>query len=372
MLSLPPHVEYTADMLNDPRFIQNQFGNESLIGNFEGKQVVFPDFSNANTSDWFTTHLQSILDGLKTDPVGINLVRNSPFANLNDACDPDAEDFPFLPSSVVNETIIGIGTICPEASQIGGSHFRLHNDYAGHHVREVKTSLSKLGVDAYVFSKHSSPGRTEGILGSDRPTSWSNLGASLREVLELGISGSSYVSMQACGLEPKVMHLNETYPNDELCLRWYQLAAFMPALHSFHESLGHTESLPHGFSHSNYMRWVNRTLQRRTRLAPYMYTQMYLSYLSDTPESGLPLVRPLFVEFPNDWFLLNNFFGIWKQFMFGDSILVNPIVEPSIRVLEAYFPRGIWYELWSGLRFEGLSHTLKTEVIPAQIPAYLR
>lgn len=369
---MPSHVDFTADKLNDARFIQNRFGNESLIGTFEDRQVVFPDFSNPDTSDWFKGHLESVLASVATKPVGISLVRNSPFAKLSETCEPDSEEFPFLPNSVVNETIFGIGTICPEARQTGGSHFRFHNNYARDHVQQLKTSLGQLGAEAYVFSKHSSPRGTEGVTGSDRPGSWSNLGASLREVLELSISGAGFVSMQACGVEPKVMHLNDTYPNEELCLRWYQLAAYMPALHSFHDSLGHNETLPHGFSQKNYVRWVKRALQRRIRLAPYMYTQMYLSSRSDTEESGLPLVRPLFVEFSDDWFLLNNFFGIWKQFMFGQSILVNPIVESGIRVLEAYFPRAIWYELWSGLRFEGHSQTVKTEVIQAQIPAYLR
>ena len=42
------------------------------------------------------------------------------------------------------------------------------------------------------------------------------------------------------------------------------------------------------------------------------------------------------------------------------------------RILEAYFPRGIWYELWSGLQIVGDSKMIKTEAIQAQIPAYAR
>jgi hypothetical protein len=39
---------------------------------------------------------------------------------------------------------------------------------------------------------------------------------------------------------------------------------------------------------------------------------MYQSSLADEAEYGLPLVRPLFVEFPTDFFLSNKFF-VWKQ-----------------------------------------------------------
>ena len=156
------------------------------------------------------------------------------------------------------------------------------------------------------------------------------MAAGLREVLELGIAGSGHVSMQACGIKPKVFLLNETFSMDELCLRWYQLAAFMPALHSMHDALGSNATLPHGFSKYTYTSWVRRALQRRAKLAPYMYTQMYLATLKGTPDSGVPLVRPLFVEFPDDLHLNNDFF-VWNQFMFGQAVLVNPVVEPEAR-----------------------------------------
>ena len=156
------------------------------------------------------------------------------------------------------------------------------------------------------------------------------MAAGLREVLELGIAGSGHVSMQACGIKPKVFLLNETFSMDELCLRWYQLAAFMPALHSMHDALGSNATLPHGFSKYTYTSWVRRALQRRAKLAPYMYTQMYLATLKGTPDSGVPLVRPLFVDFPDDLHLNNDFF-VWNQFMFGQAVLVNPVVEPEAR-----------------------------------------
>ena len=57
-----------------------------------------------------------------------------------------------------------------------------------------------------------------------------------------------------------------------------QLAAFMPALHAIHDSLGSTATMPYGFSKVTYTNWVRRALQRRIRLAPYMYTQEHILY----------------------------------------------------------------------------------------------
>ena len=75
----------------------------------------------------------------------------------------------------------------------------------------------------------------QALMGSDRALTWEKLGSSLREVLELGLSGSGLVSMQACGLDRNYYVLfNSTIDLDELCLRWYQLSAFMPAIHAKH------------------------------------------------------------------------------------------------------------------------------------------
>ncbi len=87
--------------------------------------------------------------------------------------------------------------------------------------------------------------------------------------------------------------------------------------------------MPYGFSRTTFTNWTRRALQRRIKLAPYMYTQMYSSLHDDSLNTGVPLVRPLMMEFPDD-VLLNNNHIIWKQFMFGEAIMVTPIIDPGI------------------------------------------
>lgn len=65
----------------------------------------------------------------------------------------------------------------------------------------------------------------------------------------------------------------------------------------------------------------------------------------------------------------------WQQFMFGPSILVAPILAAGAATVDVYFPRGSWYELWSGLNYSDastLGRWQKIEAVPYQIPSYIR
>ena len=68
----------------------------------------------------------------------------------------------------------------------------------------------------------------------------------------------------------------------------------------------------------------------------------------------------------------------WRQFMFGQSLLVAPILEAEAEAatVDVYFPRGSWYELWSGLNYSDAGTLLgrwqKIEAVPYQIPSYIR
>ena len=59
--------------------------------------------------------------------------------------------------------------------------------------------------------------------------------------------------------------------------------------------------------------------------------------------------------------------------MFGESILVAPVLDSEATTLDVYFPRGSWYELWSGLNYYNTaSRRQKIEALLYQIPAYIR
>ena len=72
VLSMPPHVAFTSDLESDKRFIQNDFGNQTLLADFgDSGTVVLPDFTNPSTENWFSEQLKTFLVSLDKSPPGI-------------------------------------------------------------------------------------------------------------------------------------------------------------------------------------------------------------------------------------------------------------------------------------------------------------
>jgi alpha-D-xyloside xylohydrolase len=93
------------------------------------------------------------------------------------------------------------------------------------------------------------------------------------------------------------------------------------------------------------------------KLMPYVYAQA-----KDCTERGLPMVRALLVEFPDDP-------GAWlveDEYMFGSQILVAPLLETGDS-RTVYLPRGKWIDYQSGKVYEGGYQTIKVGEIPAVI-----
>jgi alpha-glucosidase (family GH31 glycosyl hydrolase) len=76
---------------------------------------------------------------------------------------------------------------------------------------------------------------------SNYSTDWKELQRNLKEVLELSISGIPLVSVAACGT---IVTTNDTEFLEELCTRWYQMAAYMPAMYSFYQGDDQPKQLP--------------------------------------------------------------------------------------------------------------------------------
>ena len=67
---------------------------------------------------------------------------------------------------------------------------------------------------------------------------------------------------------------------------------------------------------------IAAALRLRERLRPYIHEQMRVA-----SRTGLPPMRPLFVDFPADP-------GAWDvedEFMFGPDLLIAPVLEPGAR-----------------------------------------
>ena len=100
----------------------------------------------------------------------------------------------------------------------------------------------------------------------------------------------------------------------------------------------------HGPEHEAIRR---RYIETRYRLLPYIY-----GIAEESSRTGLPMVRPIFLEFPEVFTPPSNGFGnLDTEFLLGPSLLVAP--PPFAEMLDNYvvsFPQGDWYDFWTGLK----------------------
>jgi alpha-D-xyloside xylohydrolase len=83
----------------------------------------------------------------------------------------------------------------------------------------------------------------------------------------------------------------------------------------------------------------------RERLRPYVMEQMRRAQ-----EEGLPPMRPLFVDFPDD----PGCYEVEDEFLFGSDILVAPITESGVTSRAVYLPAGArWTDAWTGTVYAG-------------------
>ena len=82
----------------------------------------------------------------------------------------------------------------------------------------------------------------------------------------------------------------------------------------------------------------------RMSLIPYLYDAFY-TYHTD----GVPPIRPLVTDFPDDLSVRD----VWDEFLIGDSILFAPVIWGKGNHRSVYFPEGVWYGFFDGIKYCG-------------------
>jgi alpha-D-xyloside xylohydrolase len=104
-------------------------------------------------------------------------------------------------------------------------------------------------------------------------------------------------------------------------------------------------------------------MELRERLRPYVMEQMKLA-----SERGLPPMRPLFFDFPDD----ARAAEVEDQYLFGGQLLVAPITKFEQRARAVYLPAGTdWTDAWTGKQLKG-GQTIQAEAPLERIPVYIR
>ena len=145
----------------------------------------------------------------------------------------------------------------------------------------------------------------------------------------------------------------------ELMIRWFEFGVFCPIfrLHGFRLPYPVRDILnPDGYCGSGGPNevWsfgeeayeiIRRYMYVREELKPYIMGQMKLA-----SEDGTPVMRPLFYDFCGD----KNVYDIGDEYMFGQDLLVAPVVELGARKRMVYLPEGCrWKDAGTGMVYDG-------------------
>ena len=130
----------------------------------------------------------------------------------------------------------------------------------------------------------------------------------------------------------------------ELYVRWFQFGAFCPVFRSHGTDISR-EIWRLGEPGTLAFDALLKLDNLRYRLMPYIYSMAW-----KVTSEGYTLMRGLVMDFRND----HHVFEIDDQFMFGQSILVNPVTKPKEKFRKVYLPMGSgWYNFWTGKRYSG-------------------
>lgn len=179
--------------------------------------------------------------------------------------------------------------------------------------------------------------------GGDSHKTFDSMASTLRAGLSIGLSGFSFWSHDIGGFAgPR---------NDEVFEKW----APFGMLTSHSRVHGNPPKEPWLIG-EEFMDSFRRSVELRYKLMPYIYAQA-----KDCSERGLPMLRAMFVEFPDDP-------GAWlvdDQYLFGSDLLVAPLFEAGSTSRSVYLPGGKWHDYQTGKVYGSGWQKLEAGSIPA-------
>jgi hypothetical protein len=160
------------------------------------------------------------------------------------------------------------------------------------------------------------------------------------EMLNSGLSGFTWWTCDTGGFLAGYYKDDLFGAHARLYERWMQFSVFSPITRA------HKAGIPQPYAFGAATEQGTRHyLALRYRLLPYIYT-----YAWEASRTGLPLVRPLALEFPDDPASLD---AAGDEYLFGRELLVAPVLYEGVTNRAVYFPPGNWYDWDTGGEYTG-------------------
>jgi len=226
----------------------------------------------------------------------------------------------------------------------GRTGFYEHNLYPLRYNKTVADITRQVTGENIIWARSAWAGSQRYPLywGGDAGNTDTAMAATLRGGLSLGLCGFSFWSHDIGGFTARTP--------EELYRRWMPFG--MLTSHSRCHGAPPKEPWEYG---DDFMDDFRRSTELKYCLMPYVYAQA-----KDCTERGLPMVRALFIEYPDDP-------GSWlveDEYLFGSDILVAPLMEAETRGRDVYLPPGQWIDYQTGTIYAGGWHTIEAGRIP--------
>ena len=299
-----PKNRYFSELIEKDMYVKN--GN----GELPYEDVVL-DFSNPETVKWYQDKLAGLLN------IGVSAIK------------------------------VDFGEAAPLNGiyASGKSGWDEHKLYPVRYDMAVSEITKKLHNENIMWARAAWAGSQRYPLhwGGDAATTNTGLLGTLRAGLSFGLSGFSFWSHDMGGFV-------KSTPEDLYC-RWIPFGF----LTSHTRAHGAPPTEPWLYDSKRVQDVFRKSAEMKYRLMPYVYAQA-----KECTEKGLPMLRALFVEFPDDP-------GAWKvddEYLFGSQILVAPLLESGMTGRTVYLPEGKWIDYQTEKVYEGGWHRIEAGSLP--------
>ncbi|CCC05346.1 hypothetical protein SMACR_08660 [Sordaria macrospora] len=341
-------------------------------------EVVWPDWIAPQTKEWWTTEILTFYDpnnGIDIDGLWIDMNEASNMC-ADTMCLSSAQDMEARSVQVHNQTPLSPRAPQHAAAPGDGQHlglpnrdlftprYQISNHYPSLSSRTLFTNITNAdGTTQYdthnlhglfmslttrsalvarsptkrpfllTRSTFSGSSRFAAHWFGDNFSSWADYRASIRQLLSFSaVHNYPMVGSDVCGFNGQAQ--------ERMCARWAVLGAW----HPFYRNHADVSAPDQEFYRWDVVKEAARkAVGTRYRLLDYFYTGLH--YASTR---GEVLVKPVWYGWPGD----ENTYGIDTQFMVGDAVLVNPVVEDDTQSVSFYLPKGVWYDFFSHDRID--------------------
>ena len=337
---IDPYIKYEPQSLMFKKYLEKNFfvkrDDEIFIGYGWPGKTVFPDFTREEVREWWA---QLHKDLLESGVSGIWNDMNEPTFNVRLFGKKDFSGVRFY----------------------AGSLDEFRNIYAN--LMAIATwnafKLFKKNKRPYILSRSGYAGiqKYAAVWTGDNISNWSHLRLSISMILSLGLCGLPFVGADIGGWA-KIMTKKPYFAKctPELFARWIQLGIFYPLCRS-HSMIFSQEPWVFGQNVENI---AKKYIRLRYRLIPYIYSLFW-----EHTQNGMPIMRPLFLYYPEDDRSHRD-----DEFLLGPFMLIAPVLERGSRSRVVYLPSQVWYDYWSMKKYEGGVISVKAPL--DTIPIFIR